>query len=58
MEYRVKVTVLDKKLFPELQTEYCAVPDAENVLAIMWAMSLCFIATASGMITGIWEREH
>ena len=28
MEYRVKVTVLDKKLFPELQTEYCAVPDS------------------------------
>ncbi|MFR5864996.1 MAG: TIGR04076 family protein [Acutalibacteraceae bacterium] len=28
MEYRVKVTVLDKKLFSELQTEYCAVPDS------------------------------
>lgn len=26
MEYRVKVTVLDKKLFPELQAQYCAVP--------------------------------
>ena len=28
MEHRVKVTVLDKKLFPELQTQYCAVPDS------------------------------
>ena len=28
MEHEVKVTVLDKKLFPELQAEYCAVPDS------------------------------
>ena len=28
MEHRVKVTVLDKKLFPELQAKYCAVPDS------------------------------
>ncbi|MCI1722507.1 MAG: hypothetical protein LKM35_04425 [Lachnospiraceae bacterium] len=28
MEYQVKVTVLDKKLFPELQEQYCAVPDS------------------------------
>mgnify|MGYP007065360676 CR=1 FL=1 len=28
MEYRVKVTVLDKKLFPELQAQYCAVPNS------------------------------
>ena len=28
MEYRVKVTVLDKKLFPELQARYCAAPDS------------------------------
>jgi len=26
MEHRVKVTVLDKKLFPELQEKYCADP--------------------------------
>ena len=26
MEHRVKVTVLDKKLYPELQAQYCAVP--------------------------------
>lgn len=28
MEHKVKVTVLDKKLYPELQQEYCAVPDS------------------------------
>ena len=28
MEHRVKVTVLDKKIFPELQAQYCAVPDS------------------------------
>lgn len=28
MEHRVKVTVLDKKLFPELQAQYCAIPDS------------------------------
>ena len=28
MEYRCKVTVLDKKLFPKLQQQYCAVPDS------------------------------
>lgn len=26
MQYKVKVTVLDKKLFPELQEQYCANP--------------------------------
>ena len=28
MQHKVKVTVLDKKLYPELQQEYCAVPDS------------------------------
>ena len=28
MEHRVKVTVLDKKLFPERQAQYCAAPDS------------------------------
>lgn len=28
MEHRVKVTVIDKKLFPELQAQYCKVPDS------------------------------
>ncbi len=28
MEYRCRVTVIDRKLFPELQQQYCAVPDS------------------------------
>lgn len=28
MEYRCKVTVIDKKLYPELQERYCAVPSS------------------------------
>lgn len=28
MQHKVKVTVIDKKLYPELQTEYCADPNA------------------------------
>ena len=28
MKYKVKVTVLDKKLYPELQEKYCADPKA------------------------------
>lgn len=28
MKHKVKVTVIDKKLYPELQSRYCADPDA------------------------------
>ena len=28
MKHKVKVTVIDKKLYPELQREYCADPNA------------------------------
>lgn len=28
MAYRIKVTVIDKKLYPELQRQYCADPNA------------------------------
>lgn len=28
MKHRVKVTVIDKKLYPELQQQYCADPDS------------------------------
>ena len=28
MKYKVKVTVIDKKVYPELQKEYCADPNA------------------------------
>ena len=57
MEYGVKVTVLDKKIYPELQAQYCAVPDSGKCLALMSAMNLCFIAMTSETTFGIWERE-
>ena len=28
MKHKVKVTVIDKKLYPELQRQYCADPEA------------------------------
>lgn len=28
MKYKVKVTVIDKKLYPELQQQYCADPNS------------------------------
>ena len=28
MKYKVKVTVIDKKLYPELQRQYCMDPDS------------------------------
>ena len=58
MEHRVKVTVLDKKLFPELQAQYCAAPDSGKCPCYNVAMNLCFIATMSEMISGTWGRER
>ena len=29
MKHKVKVTVIDKKLYPELQKEYCADPNSD-----------------------------
>lgn len=58
MEHRVKVTVLDKKLFPELQAQYCAVPDSANAPATTWAMSFCFTAMTSATIFGTWAQER
>ena len=57
MEYGVKVTVLDKKIYPELQAQYCAVPDSGKCPCFNVAMNLCFIAMTSETTFGIWERE-
>ena len=43
MKHKVKVTVLDKKLYPELQQEYCTEPNSGTCPVIMWAMNLFFI---------------
>ncbi len=33
MKYKVKITVIDKKLYPELQQQYCADPVSGAPLA-------------------------
>lgn len=38
MEHRVKVTVIDKNLFSELQAQFCSVPDSGNVHATTWTL--------------------
>lgn len=53
MEYRCKVTVIDKKLFPELQAQYCAVPDSGKCPCYNVAMSLFSIEMMKEMISGI-----
>lgn len=58
MEHRVKVTVLDKKLFPELQAQYCAVPDSGKCPCYHVGDEFCFTATMNGMISGTWVLEH
>lgn len=58
MEYRCKVTVLDKKLFPELQAEYCAVPDSGKCPCYNVGDEFVFIGTRKEMIFGIVAREH
>lgn len=58
MEHRVKVTVLDKKLFPNYRHNIVQYPTVGNVLVTMLEMNLCFIATMSVMTIGIWEQAH
>lgn len=58
MQYKVKVTVLDKKLYPELQQDTAPYRTAANAPAIMWVMSFCFTATMRGTTSGTWVREH
>lgn len=36
MKHRVKLTVIDKKLYPELQQQYCADP-AAGMISGIWA---------------------
>ena len=58
MKYQVKVTVIDKKLYPELQAQYCADHPPAHVRATMWATNLSFAVTAKGMISGTWVLIH
>lgn len=57
MEYRCKVTVLDKKLFPELQAQYCAVPDSGKCPCYHVGDEFIFCRTMNGTITAL-RRRH
>ena len=41
MQHKVKVTVIDKKLYTDLQQQYCADPESGKCPVIMWAMYIC-----------------
>lgn len=58
MEYQVKVTVIDKKLFPELQAQYCAVPTVESALVTMSVTSSSFVEITKGTIIGTAGKGH
>ena len=54
MQHKVKVTVIDKKLYPELQAQYCADPQSGAAPVIMWGMSFCLSVMAERTISGTW----
>ena len=55
MKHKVKVTVIDKKIYPELQEKYCATLKQECVHATMLAMSLSLSVTKRTTISGMEE---
>lgn len=52
MKHKVKVTVLDKKLYPELQQQYCDNPISGACPCSMWEMNLFFTEMRKEMISG------
>ena len=52
MKHKVKITVLDTKLYPEYQQQYCVNPCSANALSTTRAMSSCSIVMTSGMTSG------
>ncbi len=52
MEYKVKVTVIDKRLYPELQQEYCAVPNSGKCPCFNVGDEFVFLGIASVMTSG------
>lgn len=54
MKHKVKVTVIDKKLYPELQQQYCADPDSGSCPCYNVGDEFVFIVMMKEMIFGIW----
>ena len=54
MQHNCKVTVLDKKLYPELQAQYCADPHAGPCPAAAWGTSTSLSDTAGRTTSGTW----
>ena len=54
MLHKCKMTILDKKLYPELQEAYCADPQSGPAPATMWGTSLSLSAMAQRTIFGTW----
>lgn len=54
MKHRVKVTVLDKKLYPELQAQYCADPAAGACPCYNVGDEFLFEREGIGTISGTW----
>ena len=54
MQHKVKVTVIDKKLYPELQARYCVDPQAAPVPATTWETSSFLNVMQLPMISGTW----
>ena len=54
IKHKVKVTVIDKKLYPELQEQYCANPVSGACPCYNVGDEFIFIVMTKEMIFGIW----
>lgn len=58
MKHKVKVTVLDEKLYLNYNSNTVQILFLVSVLVIMWMTSSFFTVTMSGMTFGIWDWTH
>ena len=54
MKHKIKVTVIDKKLYPKLQENIVLIQKQELVLVTMQEMNLFLKETGIKMIFGTW----
>ena len=53
MKHKVKLTVIDKKLYPELQSEHCLNPQSGACPCYNVGDDVVFFVTETGTISGI-----